>query len=81
MAAAVLCAFLPDVTRQQLPQIQALFARMGQVKSLTFNGPFAMGGDAYDVAFANGAMTMGVAIGPDGKIAGVGIMQGPPPGG
>jgi len=68
-----------EVTRQQLPQLQGLMARMGELKSLTFNAPFAMGGDAYDAVFTGGALTMGVALGPDGKIAGVGIMGPPPP--
>ena len=73
---------MADLTREQLPQLQAMFAQLGEIRSMTFREPFAMGGDAYDVAFAKGAMTMGVAIGPDGKIAGVGIMGPPrPPGG
>jgi hypothetical protein len=63
-----------ELTRQQLAQIQGLFGPMGELKSVTFREPAMMGGDAYNVVFANGALTMGVVLDPDGKIAG-GIIQ------
>ena len=63
-----------EVTRQQLPQMQGLFGPMGELKSVTFREPAMMGGDAYNVVFANGALTMAVMLGPDGKILG-GMIQ------
>jgi hypothetical protein len=59
-----------EVTRQQLPSFQPLFARLGEIKSIKFAGPGPGGGDAFDVAFANGALAVHVLLGPDGKIIG-----------
>ena len=69
-----------DVTRQQLPGMQRLFAPLGELKSVTYREPGMMGGDAYDVVFANGGLIMGVALGPDGKILGANIVPGAPAG-
>ncbi|MFL6857935.1 MAG: S41 family peptidase [Allosphingosinicella sp.] len=70
---------LADVTRQQLPQLQSLLQPLGEFRSAAFAGPGPGGGDAYDVLFANGAIKMGVVLGPDGKIAGSMIAPGGPP--
>lgn len=70
---------LADVTRQQLPQLQRLFEPLGALRSASFAGPGPGGGDAYDLLFANGAIRMGVVLGPDGKIAGSMIAPGGPP--
>lgn len=43
---------------------------------VTFREPGMLGGDAHDVAFANGGLVMGVALGPGGKIAGASIQPG-----
>jgi len=58
------------VTRQQIEQLHSLFEPLGDIRSVTFAGPGAAGGDTYDVVFANGTLRMSVMLGPDGKIAG-----------
>ncbi len=63
-----------DLTRQHLAQLQGLLGPMGELKSVTFREPGLMGGDSYDAVFANGGLTMGVMLDPDGKIAG-GMIQ------
>jgi hypothetical protein len=70
---------MAEVARRQLPRTHPLLERMGALKSLTFNGPFELGGDNYDAVFEGGALTIGVAIAADGKISAVGIMLPPPP--
>lgn len=70
---------LADVTRQQLPQLQRLLQPLGELRSASFAGPGPGGGDAYDLLFANGALRMGVVLGPDGKIVGSMIAPGGPP--
>jgi hypothetical protein len=66
-----------EATRQQLPQLHGLMDRLGELRSLKFVGP-AMGGDAYEVTFANGALVMSMMLGPDGKIAGSAIRPAAP---
>jgi hypothetical protein len=66
-----------EATRQQLPQLRGMIGRLGELKSLKFVGP-AMGGDAYEVTFANGALVMSMMLGPDGKIAGSAIRPAAP---
>jgi hypothetical protein len=69
-----------DVVRQQMPRTQGLFASLGELKSVSYREPGPMGGDAYDVVFANGGLIMSVMLGADGKIAGSMIQPvGPPP--
>ena len=69
-----------EVTRQQLPQLQNLFRPLGEIKSMTYLGPGPGGGDAFDVAFANGALVVSVMLGPDGQIISSGIRPGTPGG-
>jgi hypothetical protein len=69
-----------EVVRQQLPMTQSRFASLGELKSVTYREPGAMGGDAYDVVFANGGLIMSVMLDADGKIAGGTIQPVGPPG-
>lgn len=69
-----------EVVRAQMPGTPGLFAPLGELKSVTFRGPDMMGGDAYNVVFANGGLIMGVVLGPDGKILGGSIQPGAPAG-
>jgi hypothetical protein len=59
-----------EVVRRDLPWIKSLFSSMGELKTVTFREPGMMGGDAYDVVFANGSMIVSADLDPDGKIAG-----------
>jgi hypothetical protein len=68
-----------EVTRQQLPQLQSMVGSLGDIRSLKFVGPVA-GGDIYDVTFANGVLTVGVNLAPDGKVAGGMVRPGAPGG-
>jgi len=63
-----------EVVRQQLPRTQGMFASLGELKSVTFREPGMMGGDAFDLVFANGGLIMAVMLGPDGTIVGSQIM-------
>src|SRR5690606_13899396 len=49
-----------DMLRQQLPQLQAQFRPLGEIKSVRFLGPGLPAGDSFDVTFANGARGMTV---------------------
>ena len=69
-----------DVVRRQMERTQGLFASLGELRSMTFREPGMMGGDAYDVVFANGGLTVSVALTPDGKIAGAAIQPAAPAG-
>ena len=57
-----------------------MFASLGELKSVTYREPGPMGGDAYDVVFANGGLIMGIALTPEGKIGGSTIQPAGPPG-
>jgi hypothetical protein len=63
-----------------LASARALFAPLGELKSVTFCGPDLGGGDTYNLQFANGGMIMGAAVGPDGKILGGSIQPAAPAG-
>jgi DNA-binding CsgD family transcriptional regulator len=65
-----------EIVRRDLPMIHRMFSAMGELKSMTFRGRGAMGDDAYDLVFANGAMVMSAALDADGRMAG-GIMAPP----
>jgi DNA-binding CsgD family transcriptional regulator len=66
-----------EVVRRDLPMTHGMFSSLGELKSVTFRGRGAMGDDIYNLAFANGAVTMSAALDADGRMAG-GILQ--PPG-
>jgi len=57
-----------EVVRSQLASIQPLLAGMGPIQSVTFRGPGGMGGDSFEVKFANGAQIWSVSLSPDGKV-------------
>ena len=62
------------VVRQDLPMTHPLFSSMGGLKSATFLGRDGMGGDVYNLVFANGGVIMSAGLDSDGKMAG-GIFQ------
>ena len=70
---ALLGADLATTTRQQLPQIQANFVRLGAVQSVSFKGVGPAGADIYQTQFANGALEMRIRLAPDGKVETFGI--------
>jgi hypothetical protein len=61
---------LAKETREQLPRLKADFQALGEVKTVSFKRVGAGGYDVYDIVFANGAMTSGIFLTPDGKISG-----------
>jgi hypothetical protein len=63
-----------EVVRRDLPMTHPMFSSMGELKSVTFRGRGAMGDDIYNLAFANGGVTMSAALDADGRMAG-GILQ------
>lgn len=57
-------------TRQMLPQLHAIVAKWGPVKSVTFTGVDRDGTDVYDVVCQNGRSKWQIApLTPDGKIS------------
>lgn len=62
-----------EVTRQQLPQLKALIAKLGAVQSLSFKGVGPGGMDIFEVKFENGSTEWRIALGADGKVEGIGI--------
>jgi hypothetical protein len=50
------------------PRLQAQFSALGALRSMTFRGPDPMGGDEYELHFANGNRLMALVIGPGGKV-------------
>jgi beta-lactamase regulating signal transducer with metallopeptidase domain len=55
-------------TRQQLPFNQAILARLGALRSVTFRAVSAMGSDVYIAHFANGSAEWRIALVKDGTI-------------
>jgi hypothetical protein len=47
-----------------------MFSGMGQLKSVTYRGRSELGDDAYDLVFANGAVTMSAALDDEGRMIG-----------
>jgi hypothetical protein len=62
-----------DVTRQQLPQIQAALQQLGAMQAVTFKGVGEGGLDIYTAKFENGALEFRILLGDDGKIQAVGL--------
>jgi hypothetical protein len=60
---------LANVTRAQLPMLQADISKLGAIKTVMFNHVGPAGLDVYDVTLANGAIQCGIFVTPDGKIA------------
>jgi hypothetical protein len=59
---------LADITRKQLPDLQAQIARLGTLKSVDFLGVERNGADTYDVTFEHGETEWRILLTPDGKI-------------
>ena len=64
---------LANVTRQQLPQLQATITQLGAVESVTFKGVGPGGADIYDVKFEHGSTEWRIMMQSDLKIASVGF--------
>ena len=65
----LMTADLANVTRAQLPMLQADISKLGAIKTVTFNSVGPAGLDVYDVTLANGVIQCGIFVTPDGKIA------------
>ncbi len=63
-----------EIVRRDLPVTHNMFSSLGELKAMTFRGRGAMGDDIYNLAFANGEMTMSVVLDSDGRMAG-GILR------
>jgi len=64
-----------------LPRLQEAFAPLGPIQSMSFVEVDFQGSDVYDVNFASSSLKVMIALTPDGKTAGMGILPpGPPPG-
>ncbi len=62
---------LADATRQQLPQIRALFKKIGALKSLEFGKVLPNGADLYLATFEHGELACTITpLSPDGKVTG-----------
>jgi len=59
---------LANVTRAQLPMLQADISKLGAIKTVTFNHVGSTGLDVYDVTLAGGAIQFGIFVTPDGRI-------------
>ena len=64
---------LANVTRQQLPQLQATINQLGAVQSVTFKGVGPGGADIYDVKFEHGSTEWRIMMQSDLKVASVGF--------
>jgi hypothetical protein len=60
---------LAKAVREQLPKTQADLAALGEIKSVTFQNIGSAGLDVYEVVCANGKLTSGIFLTPDGKVA------------
>jgi hypothetical protein len=57
-----------DETRSELPRLRAALSPLGELRSIKFRRPFMMGGDEFELTFANGSRLMPIVLGSDGKI-------------
>ncbi len=64
---------LAALTRQQLPQIQALLTQLGAVESVAFKSVGPSGADVYEVKFEHGSTEWRIVLDLDGKVAGLGF--------
>ena len=77
---AALTPAMADLTRNQLPALQALLQRFGSLQSITFKGVDLNGVDQYLAQFANGALMFSISLDPQGKVGGAQLkLLGPPP--
>ena len=63
-----------EVVRRDLPMTHPMFGALGELRSVTFRERGAMGGDVYDLVFANGEVIMSALLDADGRMAG-GILR------
>ena len=68
---------LAEAVRGRLPTIQARLAALGPIRSVTFRGPSMMGGDRFEVKFANGVLLWSISLAPDGKVVGANFSPAP----
>jgi CubicO group peptidase (beta-lactamase class C family) len=57
-----------NVVRRGLSGVQAMFAALGSVQSISFRRVLANGRDVYHVAFQHGSQDMEILMAPDGRI-------------
>ena len=62
---------LAHITRQQLPQLTAMIAQFGAVKSVAFKGVGPGGADIYEVNFEHGSTEWRLLMQSDEKVASV----------
>lgn len=62
---------MAEMTRAQLAGLQAQFSALGELRSMAFHGPDMLGGDEYELRFANGHRLMALVLDPAGKILAV----------
>src|SRR5258708_26992543 len=58
-------------TRQQLPRQQAILARLGALRAMSFRGVTRTGNDVYGVLFANGSAVWQIGLLDEGRLGGV----------
>ena len=66
-------AGIANVTRQQLPQLQASMAQLGALQSITFKGVGPGGADIYQCKFENGSVEYRITLAADGKLESAGV--------
>jgi hypothetical protein len=66
-------AGLAGVTRQQLPQLQAMITNPGALRSVTFKGAGPCGADIYEVKFDKGGLDYRIWMSEDGKVDSAGV--------
>jgi CubicO group peptidase (beta-lactamase class C family) len=64
---------LAALTRQQLPQLQAILTQLGALESVTFKSAGPSGADTYEVKFEHGSTQWLIVLGSDGKVAALGF--------
>ena len=68
---------LAEVTRKQLPRLEAAMKQFGAVQSVEFRGVGNQGWDAYDVRHEHGLSHWQIALGAGGIIVGALVSTGP----
>ena len=64
---------LAAIARDQAPIVRAMYDRLGALKDVSFKGVDPRGLDRYEAAFEHGALEVNLMLGPDGKVAALGI--------
>ena len=57
-----------DQTRRELPRFLEAFSPLGEPRTIKFRRPFMLGGDEFELGFANGTRRMAILLDPTGKI-------------